>query len=186
MKIGYARVSTRDQDLSLQIDALQKAGCKQIYQEKASGKHADRPELQQMLLHLRAGDQVIVWKLDRIGRSLKNLLDIVEHLKKHQVDFISLNDHIDTSTPTGRFTFNLFAALAEFEREMIVERTRAGLDAARKRGNAPGRKKGLSPEAQITAERARKLHKESNLSVEEIAKLLKIGKSTMYRYVKQK
>lgn len=186
MKIGYARVSTQDQDLSLQLDALKKEGCERIFKEKASGKNKERPELQKMLQQLRAGDQVYVWKLDRIGRSLKNLLELVEIFKQHQVDFISLHDHINTSTATGRFTFNIFASLAEFEREMIVERTRAGLEAAGKRGNKPGRKKGLTPAALKAAERAQKLYKDSSLSMDEIADLLKIGKSTLYRYLKHK
>src|SRR4051812_12847633 len=123
MKIGYARVSTNDQNLDLQINELQKAGCEKIYQEKVSGKLKDRPELESMMNQLRSGDQVIVWKLDRIGRSLKNLIEIVEHLKERSVDFICLHNNIDTSTSTGRLTFNLFAALAEYERELIVERT---------------------------------------------------------------
>lgn len=184
MKIGYARVSTQDQNLNLQLDELTKAGCEKIYQEKVSGKTKDRPELKNMLEHLRKGDQVVVWKLDRIGRSIKDLLAIVEDFKNKEVDFISLHNQIDTSTPTGRFTFNIFAALAEFEREMIVERTKAGLAAARTRGNKPGRRPGLTEANQKVAKQAYKLYAETKMPVQEILDLLKIGKSTLYRYLK--
>jgi DNA invertase Pin-like site-specific DNA recombinase len=184
MKIGYARVSTHEQNLDLQLDALHQAGCEVIYQEKISGKNSNRPELQKMMAHLRKGDHVIVWKLDRIGRSIKDLLEIMEQLKTAGVDFISMHNQIDTTTPTGRFTFNLFAALAEFEREMIVERTKAGLAAARARGNTPGRRPGLSESAQKAATRAYNLYAKSNMPVDEIAELMKISKSTLYRYIK--
>jgi DNA invertase Pin-like site-specific DNA recombinase len=184
MKIGYARVSTQDQNLNLQLDELKKASCQKIYQEKISGKTKERPELKNMLEHLRKGDKVVVWKLDRIGRSIKDLLSIVEDLKNKEVDFISLHNQIDTSTPTGRFTFNIFAALAEFEREMIVERTKAGLAAARTRGNKPGRRPGLTEANQKVVKQAYKLYSETKMPVQEILDLLKIGKSTLYRYIR--
>ena len=186
MKIGYARVSTIDQNLDMQLKELRKAGCELIYQEKASGKNTERPELKKLIEQLRKGDQVVVWKLDRIGRSIKDLIELVEGFKRKEVDFISLHNQIDTSTPTGRFTFNLFAALAEFEREMIVERTKAGLAAAKARGNKAGRKPGLTDDAKKKAEQGYKLYRDSNMPVEEIAGLLKVGKSTLYRYIKNK
>src|SRR5919205_4677202 len=134
MKIGYARVSTQDQKLTLQLDELKKAGCEHLYQEKISGKNKNRPELEKMLGGLRKGDTVLVWKLDRLGRSLKDLIELVALFNEKGVDFISLHDGINTATATGRFTFNIFAALAEFEREIIKERTKAGLSAAKARG----------------------------------------------------
>jgi DNA invertase Pin-like site-specific DNA recombinase len=184
MKIGYARVSTTDQNLDMQLNELEKAGCEKIYREKLSGKNTDRPELQKLLSEIRKGDQVVVWKLDRIGRSIKNLIDIVDQFKTHGVDFISLHNQIDTSTPTGRFTFNLFAALAEFEREMIVERTMAGLQASKQKGIKAGRKPGLTPENLKTAKRAYRMKTKENYSITEIVEILKIGKSTLYRYLK--
>ena len=150
MKIGYARVSTKDQNLELQTEALQKAGCEKIYKETQSAVK-ERPELQSMLNHLRQGDVVVVWKLDRLGRSLKHLIDLVTGFREKGIEFISLNDSIDTTTVQGRLTFNIFASFAEFERELIRERTMAGLQAARERGRIGGRKKGLSPEAKRTA-----------------------------------
>jgi DNA invertase Pin-like site-specific DNA recombinase len=184
MKIGYARVSTTDQNLDMQLNELEKAGCEKIYKEKLSGKNTERPELQKLLSEIRKGDQVVVWKLDRIGRSIKNLIDIVDQFKIQGVDFISLHNQIDTSTPTGRFTFNLFAALAEFEREMIVERTMAGLQASKQKGIKAGRKPGLTPENLKAAKRAYRMKTKENYSITEIVEILKIGKSTLYRYLK--
>ena len=183
MKIGYARVSTADQHLDLQLNELKKHGCELLFQEKISGKNTERPELQKMLNQLRKGDQVVVWKLDRIGRSIKDLIALVEDFKNRGVDFISLHNQIDTSTPTGRFTFNLFAALAELEREIIIERTRAGLQAAKERGNVSGRKPGLSESNKKKAAQAYRLFNDTKMSHKEIADLLKIGKSTVYRYI---
>lgn len=130
MKIGYARVSTQDQQLHLQVDALQAAGCADIVQEKASS-FKDRPQLQQLLTRLRTGDTLIVWKLDRLGRSLKDLVSLVTGFQDKGVHFVSLHDHLDTTTAQGRLMFNLFASLAEFERDLIRERTKAGLMAGR-------------------------------------------------------
>ena len=146
MKIGYARVSSLDQNLDLQMDALKNAGCEVIYQEKVSGKNIERPELNKLFAKLRAEDTVIVWKLDRLGRSLRDLIDLVAEMQKLEVNFVSVQDSINTATATGRFTFNIFASLAEFEREIISERTKAGLASARARGRKGGRPKGLSKE----------------------------------------
>jgi DNA invertase Pin-like site-specific DNA recombinase len=134
MKFGYARVSTRDQNLDLQVDALKRTGCEHIYQDIAGGSKAARQALDEMLAQLRAGDVLVIWKLDRMGRSLAHLVELVGDLVKRKVGLVSLNDPIDTTTAQGRLVFNLFASLAEFERELIRERTQAGLSAARARG----------------------------------------------------
>src|SRR5215472_2665902 len=131
MKIGYARVSTKDQTVALQVDALKKAGCSKVYTEVMSGARSDRPILAKLLEHLRPGDILVIWKLDRLGRSLQHLVDLVNDLMARKVGLKSLNDPIDTTTSHGRLTFNLFASLAEFERDVIRERTQAGLSAAR-------------------------------------------------------
>lgn len=126
MKIGYARVSTQDQNLDLQLNELTKFGCLEIYQEKVSGKNTDRVKFKKLLASVRSGDEVVVWKLDRLGRSLRDLVNMVALLQEKGVDFVSLHDQINTTTATGRFTFNIFASLAEFERDIIRERTKAG------------------------------------------------------------
>ena len=138
MNVGYARVSTRDQDLSLQLDALEKAGCEKVFQEKLSGTDSGRPELRAMMSQLRKNDVIVVWKLDRLARSLKDLVSLVNEMNEKGVELNSLHDHIDTSTAQGKFTFHLFAAMAEFERDIISERTKAGLAAARARGRTGG------------------------------------------------
>jgi len=183
MKIGYARVSTKDQNLDLQLDALQNSGCEKIFQEKQSAVK-ERPELDQMINHLRSGDVVIVWKLDRLGRSLKHLVDLMSLFRGKDVEFISLNDNIDTTTVQGRLIFNLFASFAEFERELIRERTIAGLKAAREKGRVGGRKKGLNEEQKKTAYAAFQLSQYLDLSVSEILKIIKVSKATYYRYLK--
>lgn len=183
MKIGYARLSTADQNLDLQLNELTNFGCGTIYQEKVSGKNTDRPELKKLLANLRKGDQVVVWKLDRLGRSLRDLVDLVELFHKQEVNFISLRDHIDTTTATGRFTFNIFASLAEFEREIIRERTKAGLNAAKARGKKGGRPSGLSTEKLQIALTAQDLHETGKYSISEIAKRLKLPIATCYRYM---
>lgn len=144
MKIGYARVSTHDQNLDLQIDALEKAGCEKIYTEKLSGAGRQRPELSRCLDNLRDGDVLVVWRLDRLGRSLKQLVDTINELESRQVGFQSLTESIDTTTSTGRLVFHIFGALAEFERNVISDRTKAGLAAARARGRKGGRKPKMS------------------------------------------
>lgn len=184
MKIGYARVSTADQNLDLQFNALTDYGCTTIYQEKISGKNTDRSELKNLLATLRKGDQVVVWKLDRLGRSLRDLVNLVAVFNEKGVNFVSLHDHIDTTTATGRFTFNIFASLAEFEREIIRERTKAGLEAAKARGKKGGRPSGLSPKNMQIALTALDLHNTGKYSILEVAKRLKLPIATCYRYIK--
>ena len=184
MKIGYARVSTQDQDLSLQLDALQDAGCTEIYQEKITGAKRERPELQKMMDHLREGDVIVIWKLDRLARSLKDLVELVNQIQEKGAALLSLNDQIDTTTPQGKFTFHVFAALAEFERDIIRERTRAGLAAARARGRKGGRPKGLTKKAEHTAIIAKKLYLEDELPIQEICEQLAISKGTLYSYLR--
>ena len=144
MKIGYARVSTIEQNVDLQVDALKKAGCKKIYIDKASGAKADRPELTRALEQLREKDCLVVWRLDRLGRSLKHLIQVVEDLESKGIGFLSIQEGLNTSTNGGKLIFHIFGALAEFERRLIQERTKAGLEAARARGRKGGRKKKLT------------------------------------------
>ncbi len=146
MLIGYARVSTGDQNLDLQKTALFRAECEQIFEDTASGKNARRPGLKRALRRLRPGDVLVVWKLDRLGRSVRDLITLVSELQARGVNFRSLTDSIDTSTPAGRFFFHVMSALAEMERELIVERTRAGLAVARAKGRIGGRRPKLTPE----------------------------------------
>lgn len=186
MKIGYARVSTKDQNIDLQIDALKKAGVEQIHTEIASGAKTERPVLAETLNKLRSGDILVIWKLDRLGRSLRNLVELVPMLMERGVGLLSLQDHIDTTTPSGRLTFNLFASLAEFERDIIRERTQAGLAAARSRGRQGGRPSGLSAQAEQTAWAAETLYREKKLSVAQIAGKLHIAKSTLYTYLRHR
>lgn len=182
MKVGYARVSTQDQKLDVQITGLEKYGCEKIFQEKKSAVK-ERPELDQLLEHLRSGDVVVVWKLDRLGRSLRHLIDLVAQFQGLGVDFVSLNDSIDTTTAQGRLIFNIFASFAEFERELISERTKAGLQAAREKGRVGGRKPGLSDEAKTKAWAAYHLNQQSELTVHEIVRQLNVSKATFYRYL---
>ena len=184
MKLGYARVSTPDQHFDLQLDALEQAGCEKIYKETISGGAKQRPQLKELLKTLRAGDVLVIWKLDRLGRSLKELVALVNELIEKKVGLQSLNDPIDTTTPQGRLSFNLFASLAEFERDLIRERTQAGLLAARARGRKGGRPKGLSPEAEQTAYAAEALYREGQLGVQQIACKLGISKATLYTYLR--
>lgn len=186
MKIGYARVSTREQNAALQVDALTAAGCERVYQDVASGAKTARPALDELLGQLRAGDVLVIWKLDRMGRSLKHLVELVGELMERAVGLLSLNDPIDTTSAQGRLVFNLFASLAEFERELIRERTQAGLTAARARGRVGGRPKGLSPQAEATALAAETLYRERKLSVAAIAQKLHVSKSTLYSYLRHR
>ncbi len=180
MLIGYARVSTDDQNLDLQRDALQKAGCEQIYTDQVSGTKARRPGLEQALSHLREGDTLVVWRLDRLGRSLRHLIETVTELQEKGIGFKSLTESIDTTTSGGRLVFNIFASLAEFEREIIRERTQAGLQAARARGRTGGRPKALT-EKQV--QMLNQLASDKNRSVNEICRTLGISRKTFYRYV---
>ncbi|MTB53985.1 recombinase family protein [Lewinella sp. W8] len=184
MKIGYARVSTKDQNIALQKDALEGEGCKLVFEEKASGANSDRPELRRMIDQLRPDDIVIIWKLDRLGRSLRDLVNLVTEIQDKGAGLRSLNDSIDTTTPQGKLTFHLFAALAEFERDIISERTRAGLESARARGRKGGRPKGLTKEARDKAIITKSLYEKGEMSVAEICKYLNIARSTMYKYLK--
>lgn len=179
MKIGYARVSSDDQNLDLQRDALKLAGCERIYEEKESGGKADRPELLRMMEALRGGDTLVVWRLDRLGRSLKHLIATVEQLEEMGVGFRSVTEAIDTTTSGGKLVFHIFAALAEFERALIRERTRAGLKAARARGRQGGRPRVLSEEKRRMAQA---LRDDTSQSVSAICKTLGITRTTFYRY----
>jgi DNA invertase Pin-like site-specific DNA recombinase len=184
MKLGYARVSTGDQNLEMQIDALQKEGCQKIFRETVSGAKIERKELNKLLDQVREGDVVVIWKLDRLGRSLKHLVSLVTELLERGVGIKSLSDPVDTTSAQGRLIFNLFASLAEFERDLIRERTQAGLRAARARGRQGGRPKGLSEKAKKTAIAAEALYKEGKLTVNDIAHNLDISKATLYNYLR--
>ncbi|MBU2764998.1 recombinase family protein [Acidithiobacillus ferrivorans] len=180
MLIGYARVSTDDQNLDLQRDALQAAGCERIFEDMVSGAKADRTGMTELLAALRAGDTVVIWRLDRLGRSLKNLIVLVEYLEVSQVGLRSLQENIDTTSSGGRLVFHLFGALAEFERNLIRERTRAGMAAARARGRMGGRPKRLDPAKRALALR---LHQEEKHTIKEICQMMGISKSTLYNYL---
>ncbi|QHA36863.1 helix-turn-helix domain-containing protein [Rossellomorea marisflavi] len=182
MKIGYARVSTQDQSLDLQVDALQKAGCERIYTEKMSGRKDDRPELQKCLDALRSGDVLVVYKLDRLGRSTFKLLELTAGFERDGVDFVSIVDGIDTTTPVGRFFFRTMASIAELERDIIVERTQAGLQAARARGRVGGR----PAKAKKDVERALKLYDSNQYSVPEIVEMTEVSKATLYRAINKR
>lgn len=186
MKIGYARVSTQGQQVDLQLDALEKAGCELIFRETVSGAKADRPELAKLRAMLRQGDIVCIYKLDRLGRSMKHLLELVDEFQQKGVGLVSLTDSIDSSTAQGRLILNLFASLAEFERDLIRERTQAGLVSARARGRQGGRRKGLSPEGEKNARLAEMYYKEGLLGVNLIAKKLAISKVTFYKYLRHR
>ena len=181
MLIGYARVSTNEQNLDLQRDALTKANCAQIFTDQVSGTKDKRPGLEQALSHLRSGDTLVVWRLDRLGRSLRHLIDTVTELAERGIGFKSLTESIDTTTSGGKLIFHIFGALAEFEREIIRERTQAGLTAARARGKSGGRPKALTPKQQ---QMLRNLAADPDNSIEDICQTLGIGRTTYYRYVK--
>jgi len=179
MLIGYARVSTQDQNLDLQTDALIKAGCQKVFDDKISGSRAQRPGLAKALEVLREGDTLVVWKLDRLGRSVKNLVDLVGELHKQGVQFKSLTDAIDTGTPSGRFFFHVMASLAEMERELTVERTRAGLEIAKQSGRLGGRKRQMT-DSKI--ESAKQLLA-NGVPPREVATNLGVSVPTLYRWI---
>ncbi|MEH7126030.1 recombinase family protein [Bacillus sp. JJ1773] len=179
MIIGYARVSTQDQNLQLQLDALQNAGCFEIFEEKITGTKKDRPALNEMLKMLRPGDRVIVYKLDRISRSTKHLIELVELFEEKEVEFVSVQDNIDTSTALGRFFFRIMASIAELERDIISERTRAGLSAARARGRNGGRPTVDKKKVQL----ALKMYHSNEYSIKQILQATRISQATLYRYV---
>lgn len=179
MKFGYARVSTKSQELDLQIDALKAAGCDEIITEVMTGTNNDRPARHALIEKLRKGDVVVVWRLDRFGRSMADLLDKITTLNSQGVEFVSLQENIDTTTATGKLVFHLFAALSEFERNLISERTKAGLAAAKIRGNVGGRKKSMKP---LQVKAAKQLVESDNgLNRTEIAKMFGVSRSTLYR-----
>lgn len=179
MLIGYASVSTQDQNLDLQTEALTKVGCKKIYNDKISGSRAERPGLTKALEMLREGDTLVVWKLDRLGRSVKNLVDLVGELHQQGIQFKSLTDAIDTGTPSGRFFFHVMASLAEMERELTVERTRAGLEVARQLGRKGGRRRQMT-ESKI--ESAKKLLA-NGVPPRDVATNLGVSVPTLYRWI---
>ena len=178
MLIGYARVSTADQKLDLQNDALTKAGCERIFTDTAGGAGAERTGLEQALGFARKGDTVVVWKLDRLGRSLRHLVETLAALRERGIGFRSLQESIDTTTSGGKLVFHVFAALAEFERDLIRERTRAGLEAARARGNRGGRRPKLDAKKRA---QAIILHRDESNTIDDICRTLRVGRSTLYR-----
>src|SRR5438094_7199519 len=184
MLIGYARVSTQDQTLHLQKDALEKIGCTKIFTDTASGAQAERTGLNEALEYVREGDTLVVWRLDRLGRSLKHLIETITELNNRKIGFKSIQENIDTTTSGGKLVFHIFGALAEFERDIIRERTQAGLTAARARGRLGGRPraKALNTPKKITL--AQSLYNDKNNTIDEICKTLNISRATLYRYIK--
>jgi len=182
MLIGYARVSTIDQNLSLQKDALAKAGCEKIFEDTISGTKASRPGLTEVMEFTRKGDVVVIWRLDRLGRSLKNLIELVNQLEERGIGLQSLQESINTTTSSGKLIFHVFGALAEFERNLITERTAAGLAAARARGRKGGRPKALEPGKRKLAV---DLYHKKEYPINEICKMMGISKPTLYEYVKE-
>ncbi len=182
MNIGYARVSTKDQHLHMQEDALKSAGCEEIYVDTASGAKSQRPGLDQALAYLREGDTLVVWKLDRLGRSVQHLIETVAMLSKKKIGFKSLQENIDTKTSNGKLIFHIFGALAEFERDLIRERTEAGLKSARARGRMGGRPNLLDTK-QI--KRMIEMYKAEKNTVAEICKIYAISRPSFYNYLKR-
>lgn len=179
MIIGYARVSTNDQNLDIQKNALTGAGCQKVFEDSMSDKKRERPELLKLEEHLRERDTLVVWKLDRLGRSIKNLIDFIKRLEEKNVHFKSISDQIDTSTPHGRFFFHVMASLAEMEREILIERTKAGIEAAQQRGVILGRKRKMT-DSKI--ESAKKLFL-NGVTPKEIARNFNISIPTLYRWI---
>jgi DNA invertase Pin-like site-specific DNA recombinase len=181
MLVGYARVSTDDQNLNLQRDALSQAGCEQIFEDQLSGAKAERPGLHQALQYARVGDTIVVWRLDRLSRSLKDLIEMVTLLESKGIGLKSLQEAIDTSSSSGKLIFHIFGALAEFERNLIRERTQTGLRAARARGRKGGRPKSLNKDKQALAV---KLYNEKKHTVDQICEIMGVSKPTLYKYIK--
>ena len=182
MLVGYARVSTEDQTTRLQTDALKSAGCEKIFEEKASGTSTERPQLTQLLEILRRGDVLVVWRLDRLGRNLPHLIETVQKLVDNKIGFRSLSESLDTTTSGGRFIFNVFGSLAQFERDIISERTRAGLAAARARGRFGGRKPKITPDKLKTA---RALLKDPDHTIKNAASAIGVHYVTLWRTLKR-
>jgi DNA invertase Pin-like site-specific DNA recombinase len=181
MLIGYARVSTQDQTLNLQKDALKEIGCTKTFTDTASGAKEERKGLEDAFNYVREGDTLVVWRLDRLGRSLKHLIETITDLNNRKIGFKSLTENIDTTTSGGKLVFHIFGALAEFERDIIRERTQAGLLAARARGRKGGRPKTLTPKK---AKMLYDLYRNKENSIDEICKTLNISRTTLYRYIK--
>ena len=181
MLIGYARVSTADQSFDLQLDALNEAGCSKIFTDTISGSKTARPGLDEALTYLREGDTMVVWKLDRLGRSLKHLIEIITQLNDEEKEFKSLQESLDTSSPSGKLLFHLLGSLAEFERSLIRERTVAGLAAARARGRTGGRPRVLNKR---NLAMAKSMLADPSCSVAEVSKTLGVSKATIYNYLR--
>jgi DNA invertase Pin-like site-specific DNA recombinase len=183
MKIGYVRVSKQEQHEALQIDALKEAGCEKWFVDKITGSKAERKGLDEALAYVRPGDTLVVWKLDRAGRSLTHLIDLLGSLNERRIGFLSLTEQIDTTTPGGKLIFHLMGALAEFERDLIRERTNAGLAAAKARGRKGGRPRKLKTNGKVAL--ARQMFTDQSHSIPEICTTLGISRATLYRYVKE-
>ncbi|WP_440617609.1 recombinase family protein [Cysteiniphilum sp. 6C5] len=194
MKKAYARISTTAQNIDSQLDELKNCGYDEIYIDEASGKDTSRPQLNELLKSLRKGDQIIIYRLDRLGRSIQHLIELMTVFDKKGVALVSLSESINTTTATGKLVFNLFASIADFERNLIIERTQIGLKAAKARGRTGGRKKGLSNEAKNKAEIAYNLYQtelakdsknnKNKRSVEKLAQIIGVSRKTFYNYVK--
>ena len=184
MRIGYARVSTDEQTVDLQLDALHGAGCERTFQDTVSGGQADRPGLIEALEFLRTGDTLVVWKLDRLGRSLRNLIEVIGDLDRRGVAFLSLTEQIDSSTSGGKLIFHVFGALAEFERDLIRERTRAGLAAARARGRFGGHPRSPALNTPKKVAIARALYEDKRNTIADICQTLGVSKATLFRHLK--
>jgi DNA invertase Pin-like site-specific DNA recombinase len=182
MLIGYARVSTMDQNLDLQTDALKLAGCEQIFTDKITGTKFERPQLSELKKILRAGDTIVVWKLDRMGRGLRDLINLMKEFDEKKIGFKSLTEGIDTTTTAGKLVFHIFGALAEFERNLIIERTQAGLKAGRARGKIGGRPPKLTEDQKKVL---RAMHADKNIPLTTIIDTFKISKPTMYKIVNE-
>ncbi len=182
MLIGYVRVSTSDQNLDLQLDALKQVGCNKVYQDVASGAKDDRVGLTEVLSYIRKGDTLVVWRLDRLGRSLRHLIDTINQINDQGSYFRSIQESIDTSTSGGKLIFHIFGALAEFERDIIRDRTNAGIEAARKRGRIGGRPKKMD-EKKIAL--AKTLMADKSNSINDICDIMQVSKATLYRYLKK-
>ena len=182
MRVGYARVSTHEQNLDLQLDELKKAGCEHIFTDKINGAVSERPGLDDVENYLREGDVLVVWRLDRLGRSLKHLISYVSNLESNGIGFHSISESINTESPSGKFMFHVFGALSEFERNLIKERTRAGLEAARSRGRQGGRPEKLTAEQQ---ELVKTLYANKKHSISAICEMVGVGKTTLYKYINQ-
>lgn len=183
MLVGYARVSTQEQTLALQTDALKKIGCEHIFTDTASGAKTDRPGLEEALRFVRTNDTLVVWRLDRLGRSLKHLIEAISLLQQRGIGFRSLQESIDTTTSGGKLIFHVFGALAEFERDLIRERTQAGLVAARARGRHGGRPRGLTPNQVV---QLKSLYEAQTIPISDLLETFHISRATLYRYVEPK